>query len=188
MKMWLIVCLVLGSTMSLATSDDIEELINQGHLQQAEHEITSRLMNDEIDPEQQVKLLSLNGDVWFYRKNFFAAQTQYKAALKRATAAQKPSLQAEQMKNIAITFSEMTNYGEALRWHELALQTLKKSSVDDEHVRQTELSVLLSQGMIFSYVGATELAMETLAEAQNLAFETNHLNALNNVYLRKQSF
>jgi len=182
--MWLIVCLVFGSSKTWNGPDEIEVLINQGHLQQAEYEISSQLLNDEIDAEQQIKLLSLNGDVWFYRKNFFAAQRQYKAALKRAITEHNYLLQAEQMKNIAITFSEMTDYGEALRWHELAMQTLIKSQVGDEYGKQTKLSILLSQGIIFSYVGATELAMETLSEAQSLAYETNHLNALNNAYLR----
>ena len=170
--------------MTVADVGEIEKMINQGLLQQAEIEINQKLMNDSNDAEQSIYLLSLQGDIWFYRQRFIKAQMQYTAALKLAEIEQDFVLQAEQMKNVAITHSEMANYGKALKWHNLAKQALLKSDVDDDQVKLIELSMLLSKGMIFSHVGATELATETLAQAQNLAYKTNNMKGLNNAYLR----
>jgi CHAT domain-containing protein len=183
MKLAVLIFCCLLSNLGLSAVDDIEKMITQGQLDAAELAISKRLINETIDAVMKTKLLALQGDLWFYRKDYNQAQLNYQQALKQAEIIKHQQLKAEQMKNIAITYSEMTNYGAALKWHDSALKVLKLE--DKVHSQQqTELSILLSQGMIFAYVGASELALETLAQAQNLAYQSNNLMALNNAYLR----
>jgi CHAT domain-containing protein len=162
----------------------LEHLVEQGHLETATDEILTIQSANKLNESDQVKLVSLQGDIAFYRAEFKVAQLYYQQALILAQSMNNSISQAEQMKNIAITFSEQSQYGHALKWHELALVALKQVNENDTKAIKIKLSILLSKGAIFTYVGAMELASETLAEAQNLAYQQQDLSALNNAYLR----
>ncbi len=160
----------------------IVELIELGAFEEAEKQLLEQLEVTSNEVER-IWLRTLYGDVWFYRNQFDQAIGQYRQALGLAQVINNKSLQAEQMKNIAIAFSELKFYGKALSWHEQA-----KSTLDFKLVNNTGMSVLLSQAMIFNQVGAPELAMETLNQAQNIAFQLSNDSALNNSFLRLASF
>ena len=173
--------------MTNCASVDIESMINQGMLDEAEQAISFQIQDHQITPSRRIQLHALLGDIWFYRNAFKKAMSQYQLAFQLANDSQAPLLQAEQMKNIGITYSHMIDYGAALMWHEQALNLLTSAKIapSQQHfVEQIKLSVLLSQGVIFSYVGAPELAVETIYAAQNLAYQSSNAKALNNAFLR----
>ncbi|MCW8870971.1 MAG: hypothetical protein OQK49_09725, partial [Proteobacteria bacterium] len=147
----------------------LEQMVDQGQLEAATDEILTFQSEHTLNDRDQIKLISLQGDIAFYRLEFELAQKHYLQALKLAQSMNIIISQAEQMKNIAITFSEQSQYGQALKWHELASESLKLVNEDDTKAIKIKLSILFSKGSIYTYVGAMELATETLAEAQNLA-------------------
>lgn len=179
-----LILFILTAVQHLTAGPEINTLINEGQLELAEQYINQSLEIESHTIEEQAELNAFHGDIWFYRQNFERAQKLYLRALKLIENSDHFRLQADQQKNIAITFSELSDYGAALMWHEKALNTLSENNNTDDSVVQIELSVLLSQGMIFASVGAPELAMETLSHAQNLAYTLGKSQVLNNVYLR----
>jgi len=165
--------------MHSAFGSDIQLLLNQGDLESAEVRIQAKLAQTDLSVSEEITYLGYYGEVWFYRHNMPKARAYYLEALSVAEHYDLSRYIAEHSKNIAITHSEEKRFGEALAWHESATQAL-----DGDLNNNIGLSVLLSQGIIYAYIGAPELAFETLSRASNLAYELKNDIGLNNALIR----
>lgn len=159
-------------------------LADNGQLQKAEEIISHQLSKSTTTQQDKLKYLALLGDVYFYKNNTIEAMKYYHNALDIAHDTKNSYQIAEQYKNIAISHSELSEFGESLRWHQKAWQQLER---DNNTQGNTGLSVLLAQSSIYGYIGAFEQSMETISKAQNLASKINKLDALSDSYLRMAS-
>ena len=158
---------------------DIQYWLDQGDLDAAESQIQLKLLEEDLSIEDQIIYFGLYGEVWFYRGEMSKAREFYLDAFSIAESYDLSRFIAEHAKNIAITYSEQKRYGDALQWHDRAIEALRGNFNNN-----VGLSVLLSQGTIYSYIGAPELAFETLSNAQNVAYEVKNEMALNNAMIR----
>ena len=182
----LLLFLVLCSFIANAGDDyaEIVNLTNNGQLQKAEKRVRHKLSNNEIDPGDKINYLALLGDIYFYNDNYLQAIHYYQKAIVIANSSNNQRQLAEQYKNVAISHSQLSEFGEALRWHQRAWQILNKNSWQEN---ETALSLLLSQSSIYGYIGAFEQSMETISKAQKLATKLGRLNALSDSYVRVAS-
>ncbi len=161
---------------------DIEALIDQSNLSMAQELIDEQLGNVEsLDDDELINLLSLQGDVHYYLDEIKLAREQYHLALELAESAAGGLEQAAQMKNIAISYSGQRQYGKSLQWHQRAWQRLEQANALES---TTAMQILLSQGVIYGYIGAIELASETLNRVRDMAIRHGHEHITTNATIR----
>ncbi len=169
---------------ALDSIDEIGAIVDSGQLQKAEELISQQLSNPVIVDHDKIQYLALLGDIYFYQLDFTQAKLNYQRSLSLAQSTGNVYQIAEQYKNIAISYAELSEFGESLRWHQKAWKQLEEN---DDLFGNTALSILLAQSSIYGYIGAFEQSMETISKAQNLAFKLNKLDALSDYYIRVAS-
>lgn len=163
------------------SSSDISLLINNGELKKAESLLLTKLSTPNLSDSEKYISQAFLADILFYREEYNMAIQNYSLSLTIAARNHQYTEIAEQYKNIAICYSQLFQYGEALKWHQQALDIFKQYSIEPN---QTVLSILLSQSSIYGYIGANEQSLETISKAQKLAVKLKNMSALSDSYVR----
>jgi CHAT domain-containing protein len=166
-------------------SDDVSEgiidLVNNGELQRADILTRQQLSNSQITIDDKISYLAILGDIKFYNRSYIEAIELYQRAKNSAEKNLDLKQVAEQYKNIALSYAELSEYSEALFWHQKALEILKNNNWLESEIN---LSISLSLSSIYGYIGAYEQSMETITSAQKLSSKLNKFDALSNSYVR----